>query len=463
MKRRVLSLLALALVGTFLFTGCDSAPAPDVTAIPPRSTDSTRRIVSTQSTKPILEPQPPVINYRPDLVWATFLGYGNDSIGDLYIPRIGTLENRFLSWPVDSEDHRHNLKPEDEKRAFAIYFGYYGGDAYYPNWDALVDYLAERGIEEVGREGGFRIPVFAMTMDQLESLDCITLQTVMEIPTEPYGLDVMLSSNSDKENEGSYDYHKMLPWIDFDIEQTCRPFATFEADAVSARFSSYASRQDDRYAGSSHFSSANSHQTERFDRFFDFITNLDLLPQSQNYSPAYGSKIEIIFEDRSTTALRFTIQGQYITVEGDEPICYAMSRENALMLSDLLTNRAGYEVSTDPLTRMMEVFDSYDAIGWSIAPNSPNEADRIEGDRQNLEALRTYLSTLPLDSNTQDLNYDHSITINFYSEADPSVTLLSITVYGRVVEIRPCDGAFVWYSIDYERVQDLIAYVMTLV
>lgn len=163
-------------------------------------------------------PVTPLFEYRSDLIWVPSVAsitnesdrcavlhfsYDNGGVSLPYFASPGTLECRF----IDASNPSY-IRPSDATKRFAVYFGYI--DETPADWDALVAYLADLGYEEVGREGGFSVPVFAMTIEEIGALDCRTLQEVMGI-SDISGMDVMLSANTDEEND--YSYHPgMVPW-----------------------------------------------------------------------------------------------------------------------------------------------------------------------------------------------------------------------------------------------------------
>lgn len=159
-----------------------------------------------------------VINYRPDLVWETYPDYFNED--QLWIPFDGELYARFLLSNLEPGEEYGRLKHPD--REFAVYFLYYDwddnylsetGKIRYCNWDALVEYLSTLGIEEIGKEGGFSIPIFAATIAELEALDCDILQDLMEVSDyTDHGLSVCISSVNEEINQMDFRYAQMHSW-----------------------------------------------------------------------------------------------------------------------------------------------------------------------------------------------------------------------------------------------------------
>lgn len=169
--------------------------------------------------------EPPEFEYRPDLIWAGgyFPNIYSNVEDDLFISEEGEFRLPFLDGATLGQKDRYRFyDPAHETAEFAVYFQYYAYDGDETeklapcNWDALVDHLADCGIEEIGREGGFAVPIFAATIAELETLDCDTLQDLMEInDLSDAGLSIMLSYNSDElnvENDMFEYYGKMSPW-----------------------------------------------------------------------------------------------------------------------------------------------------------------------------------------------------------------------------------------------------------
>lgn len=159
-----------------------------------------------------------------DYIWEMYLvdGYANDD--GMTQPPNAELYAAFLNTTIDPdkakdrsyEKYYHLSESEYETIEFAVYFLYYDWDSEYRdangklrgcNWDALVDHLADYGIEEIGRARGFTIPIFAATVAELEQLDSKTLQDVMGVADySEQGITVMLSGPTEAYNQGDVRY-----------------------------------------------------------------------------------------------------------------------------------------------------------------------------------------------------------------------------------------------------------------
>lgn len=166
MKRKLFSLLALALLTALLLVGCDHAGENESTSSETTTTT-------------------PEIIYRPDLAWSLS---GEKIAMTLVLPQAGTFFIRF-------EPSDELLSNEATK--YAIQFEFYDVDENAEmkltyDEESLIAYMADQGIEEVGEAGGYDEPVFAVTWAQLNELDCVAIQDAMGISHE-YGLDVWLA------------------------------------------------------------------------------------------------------------------------------------------------------------------------------------------------------------------------------------------------------------------------------
>lgn len=189
MKKSIIALIPLVLLSSLLLTGCEvsdqeyssSSQVTTTVTTPITTTVTTSTTTPSGTTDPVTDP--PDILYRPDLIWEETYGFSH--IMDDYIPEAGVIDIRFEM----PDEHLQLINvPLDAK--YAVHFMIYSSDT---DWEALTAYLADLGIEEVGEAGGYKIPVYAISMDQLKSLDCATIQEAAGASTE-YGIDVHLTS-----------------------------------------------------------------------------------------------------------------------------------------------------------------------------------------------------------------------------------------------------------------------------